>query len=138
MFNLIWNFFCHFNLVLVANFQKIWNQNKILYWNLHWNTSQDKEDAIYKQVIAKLFVNKLKTVFLVLKIVQNSSRNIWSYQSSSSVLLETLTITFRTFTWSFSWKLSDIKGFALFQSWLLFTICFYFCCPSLCSLVFYQ
>ena len=48
----------------------------MLHWNLDWNSSQDREDAIHKQIITKLFVKKLKTVFFVLKIVQNSSRNI--------------------------------------------------------------
>ena len=48
----------------------------MLYWNLDWNTSQDREYTIHKQIITKLFVNKLKTVFFVLRIVQNSSRNI--------------------------------------------------------------
>ena len=48
----------------------------MLYWNLDWNTSQDREDTIHKKIITKLFVNKLKTVFFVLKIVQNSPGNI--------------------------------------------------------------
>ena len=48
----------------------------MLYWNLDWNTSQDREDAIHKHIITKLFVDKLKTFFFVLKIVQNSTRNI--------------------------------------------------------------
>ena len=59
----------------------------MLYWNLDWNTIQDREDAIHKQIIAKPFVNKLKTVFFVLKIVQNNSRNIQSYQKSSPISL---------------------------------------------------
>ena len=48
----------------------------MLYWNLDWKTSQQREDAIHKQIITKLFINKLKKNFFVLKIVQNSSRNI--------------------------------------------------------------
>ena len=41
----------------------------MLYWNLDWNTSQDRED------------------------LSNSPGNLKSYQSSSSVLLETLSLS---------------------------------------------
>ena len=137
MFNLIWNSFSHFNLVLVANFRKVWNQNKMLHWNLDWNSSQDREDAIHKQIITKLFVKKLKTVFFVLKIVQNSSRNIWSYQSSSSVSLETLSLSELSLELSDESSLiSKVLRFFKVDFRLLYALCF--CCLSLCSLALYQ
>ena len=69
----------------------------MLYWNLDWNTSQDREDTIHKKIITKLFVNKLKTVFFC---SQNSSKQSWKYIKLPKFIIcfTRDTITFRTFT----------------------------------------
>ena len=94
----------------------------MLYWNLDWNTSQDRKDAIHKHIITKLFVDKPKTFFFC---SQNSSKQYQKYIKLPKFIIRCIrdTATFRFFTCTFRRKLSDIKGFALFQRCFSFTVC---------------